>query len=89
MNVIEFAQMLSETTGCEVKGFQSFSERPDEKQKMEAILSEHGTLLDTERFLSGEIKPAGLVIAYLNHQVNDAVLYEMSPEVSEKWRQKS
>ncbi|MGD1072532.1 MAG: hypothetical protein ABSB15_20600 [Bryobacteraceae bacterium] len=87
MNVYEFAKMLTETTGHEVRGFQSFAERPEEKEKMESILAEHGTLLEIEQFLGGEIKPAGVLVLYLNPASPEAHLYELSAEVSEKWRQ--
>jgi hypothetical protein len=87
MNVYEFAKMLTETTGREVRGFQSFAERPEEKEKIESILAEHGTPLDIERFLSGEIKPAGVLVLYLNAGAPQARLYELSAEVSEKWRE--
>jgi hypothetical protein len=87
MNVYEFAKMMSETTGHEVRGFQSFAERPEEKEKIEAILTEHGTVLDIEQFLAGEVKPAGVLVLYLNPLSPQARLYELSAEVSEKWRQ--
>jgi hypothetical protein len=87
MNVYEFAKMLSETTGHEVRGFQSFAERPEEKERIESILAEHGTPLDIEEFLSGEIKPAGVLVLYLNPESPRTHLYELSAEVSEKWRQ--
>jgi hypothetical protein len=85
-NIIEFAQLLTERTGCEVKGFQAFSERPEEKQKMEAILAEHGTAIEMERFLNGERKPEGLVIVYLDPEKEEASLYEMDAMVSDNWR---
>jgi hypothetical protein len=80
--------MLSEATGCDVKGFQSFRERPEEQQTMEAILAEHGARLDMERFLAGDLKPGGLVIAYLNHEAEIPAVYEMSAEVSQNWRER-
>ena len=86
MNVYEFAKMVSESTGLEVRGFQSFPERPEEKEKMESILAEHGTPLDLERLLAGEIKPAGVLILYLDPGAPAPSLYEMNAEVSEKWR---
>lgn len=85
-NIIEFAQSLSERTGCEVKGFQAFSERPEEKQKMEEILAEHGKVIEMEPFLNGDIKPSGLVIVYLDPQSQGATLYEMDEMVSDNWR---
>lgn len=88
LNIIEFATMLSGQTGCEVKGFQSFTERPDEKQKMETILTEYGTVLDTEQFLTGQTKPVGLVIVYLDPEKTDATFYEMNEEVSMNWRRR-
>ena len=87
MNVYEFAKMMTESTGHEVQGFQSFAERPEEKEKIEAILAEHGTQLDIEQFLGGEIKPAGVLVLYLDPAFPQARLYELSAEVSEKWRQ--
>jgi hypothetical protein len=87
MNVYEFARMLTETTGLEVRGFQSFVERPEEKEKIESILAEHGTPLDIEQFMGGEIKPAGVLVLYLDPASPQARLYELSAEVSEKWRQ--
>ena len=80
--------MLSERSACEVQGFQSFAELPDEKQKMEAILAEHGSVLEMERFLTGSLKPEGLVIAYLNPQQEDVTLYEMSAEITDNWRRR-
>ena len=88
MNILDFAKRLSETTGCDVKGFQSFAERPEEKRKMEEILTHEGTLLDTEQFLTGAVKPPGLVVAYLNHQTDQTVLFEMNAEVSSRWRER-
>lgn len=85
-NIIEFAQVLSERTGCEVKGFQAFAERPEEKQKMEEILREHGTVVAMEPFLNGEVKPAGLVVVYLDPEAQGATLYEMDAQVSDNWR---
>ena len=87
MNVYEFAKMMTDTTGHEVRGFQSFAERPEEREQIESILAEHGTLLDIEQFLGGEIKPAGVLVLYLNPASPQAHLYELSAEVSEKWRQ--
>ncbi|MES1258429.1 MAG: hypothetical protein ABUS51_08360 [Acidobacteriota bacterium] len=89
MNILEFAKMLSEATGCDVKGFQSFRERPEERQTMETILAEHGVRLDMERFLAGDVKPAGLVIAYLNHESEVPAVFEMSAEVSRNWRERA
>jgi hypothetical protein len=86
MNVYEFAKMVSESTGFEVRGFQSFLERAEEKRKMESLLEEHGIPLDLEQLLSGEIKPSGVLILYLNSASGATRLYEMSAEVSEKWR---
>jgi len=87
MNVYEFAKMVSESTGLEIRGFQGFHERAEEKEKMESILSEHGTALDIEKLLSGELKPPGVLILYLNPDDESTRLYELSAEVSEKWRQ--
>jgi hypothetical protein len=89
LNIIEFAKMLSDRSLCEVRGFQSFLERPDEKQKMEAILSEHGTALEMERFLAGELDPQGLVIAYLNPEQEEVTLYEMNATISENWQRRA
>ena len=88
MNILDFAKMLAETTGCEVKGFQSFAERPEEKQKMEEILTHEGAVLDTEQFLTGGVKPQGLVIAYLNHETDQTLLFEMNEDVSANWRER-
>jgi hypothetical protein len=85
-NIVEFARLLSERSGCEVKGFQAFAERADEKQKMEEILAEHGTVLEMEPFLRGELKPAGLVVVYLDPAAQGATLYEMDEMVSDNWR---
>jgi hypothetical protein len=87
MNVYEFARMMTETTGHEVRGFQSFAERPEEKEKIESILAEHGKLLHIEQFLGGDIKPTGVLVLYLNPASPQPRLYELSAEVSEKWRQ--
>ena len=89
LNIVEFAKMLSDRGVCEVQGFQSFLERPDEKQKMEAILTEHGTALEMDRFMVGELEPEGLVIAYLNPELQNVTLYEMSATVSENWRRRA
>lgn len=53
---------------------------------MESILAENGTPVDTDAFIAGDVKPAGLVVAYLNHENGQVRLYEMSEEVSENWR---
>jgi len=88
MNILEFASLLTETTGNEVKGFQSFAELPEEKEKMESILHSHGTALEMEKFLAGEYKPQGLVVAYLDHETEQTTLYEMSEEVTANWRER-
>ena len=88
MNIFEFAAMLKEATWCEVRAFQSFRERPDEQRTMETILAGHGTEIDVDDFLRREVKPAGLVVAYLNHETEVPRVYEMSEEVSENWRQR-
>lgn len=88
MNILEFSNMLRDNTGCEVRGFQSFAERPEEKLKMESILAENGSLIDTDAFIAGDLKPAGLVVAYLNHENEQMALYEMNEEVSANWRQR-
>jgi hypothetical protein len=88
MNILDFAKMLAETTGCDVKGFQSFAERPEEKHKMEEILTHDGAVLNTEQFLTGTVKPAGLVIAYLDHETEQTLLFEMNEEVSANWRER-
>ena len=87
MNVYEFARMISASTGLEVRGFQGFHERPEEKAKMESILEEHGKALEIEHLLSGELKPDGVLILYLNPDSGTTSLYELSAEVSKKWRE--
>ena len=89
MNILEFAAMLAERSGCEVRGFQSFAERPDEKSRMESILAENGSLIDLDAFVAGDLKPAGLVVAYLNHENEQVLVYEMNAEVSENWRNRA
>jgi hypothetical protein len=89
MSVYEFAKMLSESTGIEVRGFQGFRERLEEKEKIEGILAEHGTAIDLDGFLAGDIKPAGLLVLYLDGESAQTTLYEMSAEVSENWRNRA
>jgi hypothetical protein len=79
--VWDVADEWSVLTGIKVVGVQEMPEAPE----FEANLLEMGEQLDIEDFLSGRVRPSGVVVLFVGKIRGSATLWELSPRFSAIW----
>jgi hypothetical protein len=82
LTVWDVADEWSVLTGIKVVGCQEMPEVPEFEAN---LLRETAEQLDIEDFLSGRIRPSGVVVLFVGKTRGSATIWELSPRFSAIW----